>query len=283
MTTYLLAWILAAHPAGYPNAQLLIEPNDLMDHPAQFIVLDVRGRNLYDRSHHPGSVWVDVAAWSKAFNAKPDDSAEWSERLGSVGVDPSKSIVVIGDKVNESARLWWMLRYWGCPDVRLVNGGWSAYAVLNPKLSTEITKRPPLVLKLTLQRDRLTNKEQIIQCLKDTPPQFVDARSTGEYCGTAETAKRNGSIPGALHLEWTDALDPVSKRFKSPAELQKLIKDHQIDLNKPTVTYCQSGGRAAAMAFTLELMGCKQVSNYYKSWSEWGNEPDTPIAKPIKK
>ena len=36
------------------------------------------------------------------------------------------------------------------------------------------------------------------------------------------------------------------------------------------------------MAFTLELMGAKQVRNYYRSWAEWGNNPDTPIVKPKK-
>lgn len=37
------------------------------------------------------------------------------------------------------------------------------------------------------------------------------------------------------------------------------------------------------MAFGLELMGAKDVSNYYKSWSEWGNAEDTPVAKPEPK
>jgi 3-mercaptopyruvate sulfurtransferase SseA len=29
-------------------------------------------------------------------------------------------------------------------------------------------------------------------------------------------------------------------------------------------------------------MGGKQVENYYKSWAEWGNAADTPVAKPPK-
>jgi 3-mercaptopyruvate sulfurtransferase SseA len=31
------------------------------------------------------------------------------------------------------------------------------------------------------------------------------------------------------------------------------------------------------MAFGLELMGAKDVRNYYKGWSEWGNADDTLI------
>jgi thiosulfate/3-mercaptopyruvate sulfurtransferase len=36
------------------------------------------------------------------------------------------------------------------------------------------------------------------------------------------------------------------------------------------------------MAFALELMGDSRVRNYYKSWAEWGNADDTPIALPDK-
>ena len=36
----------------------------------------------------------------------------------------------------------------------------------------------------------------------------------------------------------------------------------------------------AVLAFALELMGGNDVRNYYRSWSEWGNDADTPIVKP---
>ena len=91
------------------------------------------------------------------------------------------------------------------------------------------------------------------------------------------TNKRAGSIPGAKQLEWIDLIDKETRRFKSAAELRKLFKQAGIVLNKPTATYCQSGGRASVMAFSLGLMGAKDVSNYYPSWNEWGNAGDTPV------
>jgi thiosulfate/3-mercaptopyruvate sulfurtransferase len=190
---------------------------------------------------------------------------------------------VVGDAVNESARVWWLLRYWGCADVKLVNGGWAGYVAADGPVSTDAVKPSPTTVTLTPRPERLATKSQLLDALKGQPPQIVDARSKDEFCGTAETAKRNGSIPGAVHLEWTEALDPKTKRFKSPAELRALLTERHIDVNRPAVTYCQSGGRAAAVAFTLELMGGKQVGNYYRSWAEWGNDPNTPIVKPPAK
>ena len=113
-------------------------------------------------------------------------------------------------------------------------------------------------------------------------PGALPATGAG-VCTDLKKAERGGSIPGATHLEWSDVLDPKTRRFKTPATLAKLFKDAGVNLGRPQVTYCQSGGRAAVLAFALELMGAREVRNYYRSWSEWGNAADTPVVTPKKK
>ncbi len=114
--------------------------------------------------------------------------------------------------------------------------------------------------------------------LKDKNLQIVDARSQAEFCGTdKQKNKRAGAIPGARHLEWIDLIDKKTQRFKSADQLRALFRAAGVDLERPTATHCQSGGRAAVMAFAMELMGATGVSNYYASWAEWGNADDTPI------
>src|SRR5262249_44162015 len=130
---------------------------------------------------------------------------------------------------------------------------------------------------------RLAAKEQLLAALKaGKPPQILDTRSTAEHCGTEARAKRGGAIPGAKHLEWSDTLDRDG-RFKSASAIQKLLNQAGVDPAKPVTTYCQSGGRAALMAFVLELMGGKEVRNYYRSWSEWGKAREPPIANPRRR
>ena len=93
--------------------------------------------------------------------------------------------------------------------------------------------------------------------------QIVDARSEREFCGIdAMKNKKAGAMPGAKQLEWIDLLDKTTHRFKSPTELRKLFADAGVKLDQPTATHCQSGGRAAVMAYGLELMGAKDVRNY---------------------
>jgi thiosulfate/3-mercaptopyruvate sulfurtransferase len=275
----------AKEPA-YARPDLLLEPANLA-RPAtakKFVVLDVRGRASYREGHIPGAVHVMAGSWATDFGDGTDRTG-WSKRIGDLGIDSNSSVVVYDASRNkDAARIWWTLRYWGVKDVRLLNGGWDGWLAAGGK--PEMTENEPVSRRIDLKpvSDRIATRLQLESRLKEGKlGQIVDARSEMEYCGEALTAKRNGAIPGAKHLEWSATLDPKTGKFKRPAELAKLMADAGIDPAKPSTTYCQSGGRAAVMAFALELMGGKPARNYYRSWAEWGNSADTPIVKPKKK
>jgi thiosulfate/3-mercaptopyruvate sulfurtransferase len=279
----------------YPRPELLMEPAELAK-PAvakNFIILDARPWKQYEAGHIPRAMWVDHDAWSKEFAERRDES-EWTTKLARLGIlspgedaEDVKVVVYDDNRSKEAARIWWILRYWGFKEARLLNGGWKGWS----SAGYEVSERERLFLLpgrrgfhgLAARSKRLATKEEVLKALKETESQIVDARSMAEHCGTATTAKRNGTIPGSRHLEWSDLLDAKTQRFKSAGELRKLFRDASIDPDRPTVTYCQSGGRAAVMAFTLELMGAKDVRNYYRSWAEWGNAEDTPVVQPKQK
>jgi thiosulfate/3-mercaptopyruvate sulfurtransferase len=148
---------------------------------------------------------------------------------------------------------------------------------------TEAAGAAPVPVKFAAKgrAGRLATKDDLLKSLDGGKLQIVDARSEREFCGVEKlTNMRAGAIPGAKQLEWIDLLDKDTQQFKGPGDLKQLFDGAGIKLNQPTATHCQSGGRAAVMAFGLELMGAKDVSNYYKSWSEWGNAEDTPVFKP---
>jgi thiosulfate/3-mercaptopyruvate sulfurtransferase len=170
-----------------------------------------------------------------------------------------------------------MLKYAGVPDVRILNGGWKAYtaAKLRLEMAEMVSKADPHDWKPDAAR--LADKKHVQEQLKGSV--CVDARTRDEFTGEKALAKKGGHIPGATHLEWVELLDPKTGTFLPPAELIELVKDRKIDLDKPQITYCQGGGRAAVVAFGLELAGAKKVRNYYASWGEWGNANDTPVEK----
>ncbi|MCU0705576.1 MAG: sulfurtransferase [Fimbriiglobus sp.] len=272
--------VVRAGDDPYPRPELLIEPARLgkADVARGFVVLDAREKARYDDGHVPNARWVDHAAWAKAFG-HGGDAAGWAKRIGALGVGPDTKVVVYDDNsTKDAARIWWLLRYWGVEDVRLLNGGWNGWLAGKHPTSKEEVKPAPVAFEAKARPDRLATKEQLLKSLTGGGLQIVDARSEKEFCGVEKMAnKKAGAIPGAKQLEWIDLIDKDTQRFKPAADLKKLFAAAGIDPTKPTATHCQSGGRAAVMAFGLELMGSKDVSNYYPSWSEWGNADDTPV------
>jgi thiosulfate/3-mercaptopyruvate sulfurtransferase len=295
-----LTWILAASlatateaklPAKYTKPKLLIEAAELAKHKVslKFRIVDVRGLAKYRAGHIAHAYPLEVKnledfsakGWKKVRKYLPDH----------LGITMDTTVVVYGDDPREAARGWWLLTAWGVKDVRLLNGGWRAWQQAKGKTVKGGPPKPPQLpakpgFYLIRPADRRADKKGLLRALKLRAKksrfatlQVIDARSEKEFCGVTKLAKRGGAIPGAKHLEWIDLLDKKTQRFKTPAALSRLFKQAGIDLKKPAVTYCQSGGRAAVMAFGLELMGAKNVRNYYRSWAEWGNATDTPIEK----
>ncbi len=276
------ATVASGAPAEpYPRAELIIEPAELSkpEVSRRFVILDARERAKYHDGHVAGAHWVDHNEWSKGFG-NGDDREAWSRRLGNLGLDALARVVVYDDNfAKDAARIWWILRYWGLTDVRLLNGGWKGWQAAG--LPTEIQAPPtiePTTPRMVAVDRRLARKEKLLASLTGKTLQIVDARSDGEFCGAdALTNNRAGAIPGAKHLEWSDLIDKETQRFQPASELTRLFANAGIDLHRATATHCQSGGRASVMVFGLELMGATDVSNYYRGWSEWGNVEETPV------
>ena len=78
-----------------------------------------------------------------------------------------------------------------------------------------------------------------------------------------------GHIPGALHMVWTDCLDPDTRRFRSADELRARFTALGLRPGAEIITYCQGGIRAAHTCLALIIAGFARVRNYEGSWAEW--------------
>jgi thiosulfate/3-mercaptopyruvate sulfurtransferase len=259
---------------------LLLEPAALVA-AKELIVLDARGRKDFDEARIPGARWVDALAWAKAFG-QGTDAKSWSERIGALGIAATSKVVVYDDaSLKDAARIWWILRYWGVEDARILNGAWKGWKASG----NAIEKSPAAAVKSTAfeakpRREKLATKDELLGAVRSKGGglQILDTRSEGEYCGTEKQSNpRGGAIPGAKHLEWSDLLEKETQRFKPAAELRKLFEGAGIDLKKPVATHCQSGGRASVAVFGLELLGAPAAKNYYASWAEWSADASAPV------
>src|SRR5262249_49786552 len=190
----------------------------------RFRILDSRKREQYKAGHVPGAIWVDHETWSKKFRDELSHES-WRKRVGGLGIDIETPVVIYDDNGTNAARIWWILRYWGVKDARLMNGGWTAWQAVKGKISKDEPTIEVKDAKLAPQAGRLASKSDILEILKEKKTQIMDVRSKEEFCGEEKKAKRNGAIPSALHLEWKEAIDPKTKRLKRANELKKLLSD----------------------------------------------------------
>ncbi len=256
---------LGAEPAKYAKPDFLVEAVAVKV--PDYRILDLRPKEEYAKGHIPGAANVSLAPWIKAVNDGKADAKFWKAQLAEVGVDPKTPVLVVAEDIRDLCRGWWLLKLAGVPDARILNGGWTAYKDAKLEVSQEAAKAVIALPHDWKPEPRLMLLEDVVKTSKDSSAVVVDARADAEF--------EKGRIPGAKHLEWLDLIDAKTKKFKAPAELSKLFAEQKIDLTKPCVTYCQGGGRAAVMAFGLELMGATDVKNYHKSWGEYGADEKT--------
>jgi thiosulfate/3-mercaptopyruvate sulfurtransferase len=264
----------------YPHAELLMEPAQLAkrDTLRHCVVLDVRERASYEQGHVPSARWVDRTAWSAEFG-HGEDAARWSKRIGDLGIGPESRVVVYDDNFSkDAAHVWWMLRYWGVDDVRLLNGGWTGWTAGGHPTDRRKPGGEPVPFVARGRTERLAIKEQLLCALNGTNLQILDARTADEYCGNQKLHnQRAGAIPGAKHLEWIELVDRQTHRFRAPIDLRRSFAAAGITLDMPTTVYCQSGVRSAVLAFAMELMGARDVHNYHAGWAEWSAAADMPV------
>ena len=188
-------------------------------------ILDSRTPAEYAKGHIPGARNVNVAEWkSLAF----DDEARWARTVRPLGLQPNGQVVVYGDKLSDTARVWWLLKYVGVEHVSILDGGWEWWAKSGRPIQTAVPTVPATDFKPRFQTNRLEEIDTLKKSLPSEETTVVDTRSDKEFS--------DGRIPGATHIEWTE-LVAADGRFKPKKQLQGLFREKGIQPSDTTVCY----------------------------------------------
>jgi thiosulfate/3-mercaptopyruvate sulfurtransferase len=177
-----------------------------------------------------------------------------------------------------SARLWWLMRYFG-HNAALLDGGLAAWTRAGLPLESGAPAITAAPVEILAQNDEFTlSVDALSDRLGDTDWVVLDARSPERYSGEVENLDtKAGHIPGALNCPFTGNLD-VSGCFRSPDVLKSRFQKLLGTGNPAKVVHsCGSGVTACQNLFAMELAGLGFSRLYPGSWSEWIRDPSRPV------
>ena len=196
-------------------------------------------------------------------------TAEMAKILGDAGISPDKTIVVYDEGSTKYAgRMYWMLKYLGAPDVKMLNGNLTAWKSARKPVTGVPTKATPASFTAKPEAGILAKMDDIKTAVGNTSYVIVDARTPEEYAGTAETELRKGHIPGAVNINYETLLD-TKGMLKSNDELKKLFESKGVTQDKTAILYCETSVRAGILFLALKGLGYPKVKVYDGAYIEW--------------
>ena len=260
----------------------------LADPAVRVIEVDVNSA-AYNQGHIRRAIYFN---WHRDLQDRviraPIRKTQLEALLSRFGVSNDSTVVLYGDHHNWfAAWMYWLLKYYGHRDVRLLDGGRAKWLAEGCEMTTQQLSYPPA--RYTAQAPRSTIRafrSHVLLSLECEGAVLVDARSPEEYCGELpargeiqEGVRRGGHIPGAINIPWEMAVREDGT-FRSAEELRALYASKGVTSGKEVIVYCHLGERSSHTWFVLHsLLGYRHVLHYDGSWSEWGSLIGAPIEK----
>ncbi len=293
---------------GYAHAEALVTTEWLaakLGDPG-LVILDARFgssgplRGEYEAGHVPGAVFVDLMAFrrvgaTRLTRPRPVQLALMALRLGKagiaeparveaalrkVGVSNESTIVVYDQEFGAwAAYVWWVLRYHGHDDVRLLDGGYEKWLAEERPVERgaravakgRFASRPRPELRASL--------DDVLAAVRHGGATIVDALPGKIYRGERRMfpTHRRGHIPGAKNVSAPSNIDRATDRLLPPDELARVWSRLHLEGSPRTIAYCGAGPYAAFDLFALYLLGHDEAALYDGAWLEWGARRDLPV------
>ncbi|WP_148254569.1 sulfurtransferase [Aidingimonas lacisalsi] len=267
---------------------LIVEPDQLaahLDNP-ELLIIDVPLKpENYAEGHVPGAVFLDhrrLLRGSGDIPTEVPDTEALSALFSSLGLTRDSHVVAYDDEGGGWAgRLLWTLELIGHERYSYLNGGIHAWRAEGLPQSVGDDSPVPSDYRAEILNPAVTiDRESLQERLGEKGLAIWDARSPAEYDGEKGQNRHLGHIPGAVNMEWTDAMDRErALRIRDYVELVTELEAMGITPDMEVVTHCQSHHRSGFTWLVGKALGIERMRAYPGSWQEWGNRDDTPIER----
>ncbi len=271
------------------SAKYLLEHDD----DPHIKIFDIRGvwgdhphalHENYVLGHIPKAIYLD---WTKELittttaieDAPVPDISLAQLSFKTLGISADDTVILYDDDDHMfSSRVCWVMRYFGHPGVKVLDGGWNNWQANRYPVSTK--KEIPGIgnYKPQEQPHLRVNVDDVL--LRSGHSVLVDGRSVEGYCGL-KNDPRSGHIPGAINMPFRSLLDEQSGLFKDNLSIAQQFTDAGINLENATIiSSCGSGYAGSVVLLALKKIGI-YAALYDGSFSEWKKDPERPVEQAL--
>ena len=237
---------------------MLVSINWLKDHLSDpsIIILDTRPKTMFLYGHlsKSQSLTIDqVIQFDQYGSNLVSDEKKITELFSSLGIDDSKTVVIVGDSMDPSAaRIVWTLLYFGHEKTFLLD----ATMIDLQKNEFELTKKLFSPESATFMPKIKSEIRVDAIHLKDNLSKFtiLDARTPQEFMG--------GHIPNSKLIPFTDGIAFDGKLFQTRDFLENLFTQSNVSKESEIVCYCMHGHRASSLFLQLMIAGYQNIKLY---------------------
>ncbi|GAB2669593.1 sulfurtransferase [Gordonia jinhuaensis] len=246
---------------------------------------DDNGLEHYRAAHIPGAIYVDLdtelaapATEERGRHPLPEIGA-LQDSVRRWGIDADTPVVVYDDNASQSAaRAWWLLRWAGLDDVRILDGGLNAWTQAGYPVATgDEAAATDGTAQLSPGHLPVADIDATARAAAGSDTVVLDARAPERYRGEIEPVdRRAGHIPGAVSAPTAANVDDTG-RFRSADQLRRRFADIGVTPGSTVVVYCGSGVTAAHEVAALTQAGTS-AALFPGSWSQWSADDHRPVA-----
>ncbi|WP_318505579.1 rhodanese-like domain-containing protein [Bacillus sp. T3] len=245
----------------------------------------------YKKGHIPGAVHIntDEVEEGPVWNRLKD--AELEKFALKNGITADTTVILYGSDSMPAFRVAVILKYMGVKDVRVVNGGYSAWANAGFDVETKENAKESVAsfgVKVPANPDYIIDLAEAKEIAADDnkTSTLVDIRSWDEFIGKTSgydyikpKGRPAGSVWGHAGSDNSNLEDfrNIDYTMRNGSEIKQMWENDGINLENQLAFYCGTGWRAAEVLFYADVLGLKNITLYDGGWNEWSMDPSNPV------
>jgi thiosulfate/3-mercaptopyruvate sulfurtransferase len=222
-------------------------------------------REVYLGGHVPGAAFFDHQLFTDPigkyeYMLAPDKML--AAQIGEIGIGNHAEVIVYASSLLASAtRAWWVLRYAGVQNIRVLNGGLPAWREAGGAVEAGEHKYDPAAFTAAFKPEMFASKEEV-QAAVERGSVYIENALMQDWHDQEH-------IPGSACLPLTD-LTLGWDLLRSQDEISALVAARP--KGERIITYCGGGIAATLNAMAHLMVGNENVAVYDGSLFEWKGE-----------